>query len=390
LDVSLKPRERVLMALRHEKPDRVPIDLAGTVVSGIHVLAYKNLAKSMDLYVEENIVDIIQQLAAPSEELLRSFESDFRSVYARPPRAWSLCEKLLSTGRPYFVDEWGVSWGKTPYYYDMIDHPLKNATTIKDLEDYTWPDSHAPGRLDGLHEEVKRLNNETDFAIVAGMSGPIASGGLFEEAWWLRGLEKFLVDLGARPEFANALLDKILDLHLQFYDEYLSEVGEYVQLVEWGDDYGMQTGPIMSPNLFRKYFKPRIKKFFDLVKSKTNAKIFLHSCGCVYPFIEDLIEAGVDILNPVQPLAKDMDHQRLKEQFGSRLCFHGGLDTQQLLPRGRPTDVADGVKRVISHLAPDGGYIFAAAHNIQADVPPENIHAMFNTAKNYGAYPTAT
>jgi len=374
------------MTLQHQEPDRVPIDLAGTVVSGIHILAYKNLTKSMNRHSEASIADIIQQLAAPSVDVLRRVESDFRPVYARLPSTWKLHEALSETGRPYFVDEWGVKWGRNPYYYDMIDHPLKTATLI-DLEEYAWPDPHAAGRLEGLREEVKKLNSETDFAVVAGMSGAFASGGLFEEAWWLRGFEKFLADLMVRPEFANALLDKILDLHIRFYEEYLNVVGEFVQIVEWGDDYGMQTGPMMSPTLFRRYFKPRLKRFFDLVKSKTDAKIFLHSCGDVYPFIEDIIEVGVDILNPVQPLAKDMDHQRLKKQYGNRLCFHGGLDIQKLLPRGTPAEVVEGVKRVIADLAPGAGYIFAAAHNIQPDVPAANIEAMYDAAKKWGVYP---
>lgn len=380
------PRERVLTALEHKEPDRVPIDLAGTVVSGIHVVAYGNLMRAMGLHREYNIVDIVQQLASPDEEILRRFNSDFRAICMRPPRTWEFREHASDSGRPYFVDEWGVKWGKNPYYYDMIDHPLKDAT-IKVLEEYPWPDPRAPGRTEGLKEEAENLYRHSDFAIVAGMAGPIATGGLFEQAWWLRGFEKFLVDLVIRPEFANALLDKILDVHIQCYKEYLSVVGEYVQVIEWGDDYGMQTGPLLSPAVFRKYFKPRIRKFLDIVKSKTDAKIFLHSCGSVYPFIEDLVEAGVDILNPVQPLAKDMDHSRLKRQFGTRLSFHGGLDIQQLLPRGTPGDVTDGAKRVIGDLAPGGGYVFAAAHNIQADVPPENIQAMFDAAKEHGTYP---
>ncbi len=378
-------RERVLTALDHQEADRVPIDLGGTICSGIHRVAYEKVTRHLGLSTDTSIVDLVQQLAAPSEEILQRFSSDFRPVYMRPPKTWTFQEHMDETGRPYFTDEWGIKWGKNPYYYDMIDHPLKQPD-IKAIEKHPWPDANAPGRLDGVREEARKLRRETDYAIVAGISGPVAAG-LFEQAWFMRGFQNFMTDMMIRPEFTNRLLDRIQDVHIDFYEKYLDAVGEHVDIIEWGDDYGMQTGPLLSPALFTKYFKHRDKEFLDFVKSKTDAKIFWHTCGSVYPFINDLVEAGVDILNPVQPLAANMDHGKLKAEFGGRLCFHGGLDIQKTLPRGSQEEVARGVKAVLKNLATKGGYVFASAHNIQADVPPENIIAMFEAAREYGQYP---
>lgn len=380
----MNPRERVVMTLEHEEPDRVPIDLSGTQGSGIHVVAYRNLANRIGMDPNCGLLDMALQLAAPSEDMLRSFNSDFRAVCMRPKKGFEIHEFLDETGRQCFVDEWGIRWGKSRYYYDMMENPLKEPT-LDALERFPWPDPYESGRTEGLAEQVKRLYKKTDFAIVAGIAGPTAAG-FFEQAWAMRGFPKFLADLLARPEFVDALLDRLLETYLDFYEMYLDIVGEYVQLVEWGDDYGMQIAPLISPTLFRRYFKDRNKKFFDLVKSKTDAKIFFHSCGSIYPFIEDLIEVGVDVLNPIQPLAANMDHVRLKKEFGSRLSFHGGLDIQRLLPRGTPKEVEDGVRRLLTNMASGGGYLFAAAHNIQADVPPENVLSMFEAASKYGKY----
>jgi len=379
----LNPRERVEASLAHKEPDRVPIDLGGTVCSGIHVVAHNNLTQELGLQSTTKIVDMVQQLACPDKRILTKFHSDFRPVYMKPPKGWNPVEQLDESGRSYFVDEWGIKWGKNPYYYDMIDHPIKEPD-MSALAEYPCPDVKAPGRMDGVREEAKRLFEHTDFAIVAGVSAP--GPGLFEQAWWLRGLPNFFVDMMSRPEYAEALLDRILDVQMRFYEEYMSAVGPYIQVVEWGDDYGMQTGPLISPALFRKFIKPRVAKFLSLIKSKTSGKIFFHSCGSIYPFIEDLIEIGIDILNPIQPLAANMDHVRLKREFGTRLCFHGGLDIQRLLPQGRPEEVKQGVKTLLTNMAPQGGYIFAPAHNIQADVPPANIIAMFEAARQYGEY----
>jgi len=377
----LKPRERVIAALEHREPDRVPIDLGGSV-SSIHVVAYDRLTAKLGLKIKSEIADKIQQLARLHDEILVRLDVDFRHISLKKGFFAGREDRFDDPSkRPYFIDEWGIKWAKNPYYYDMIYHPLENLT-IDDLDDYSWPDPKDPARYEGLKEDVKNLYHTTDSALVA----DAIFGGIYECAWWLRGFEKFNVDMYKRPDFAEAFLDKILELYMGFYSRYLDEVGDYVEMVELGDDVGAQTGPIISPALLRRYIKPRWKKLYDLIHSKTRAKIFHHSCGSLYAFIGDLIDVGVDVLNPIQPLAANMDIGRIKREFGDRLSLHGGIDIQRVLPLGTPNDVVEEVKRVIRLAARSGGYILAGAHNIQADTPTENIEAMFEAARKFGVY----
>jgi uroporphyrinogen decarboxylase len=371
-----------MLALEHKEPDRVPIDLGGAI-SCIHSVAYERLVKRLGLNIEVKIGDKVQQLAKLDEAVLKILQVDFRHVSLKKQFFMGSEDRLDDpSGRPYFIDEWGIKWGKNPYYYDMIYHPLDNLT-IDDLDDYPWPDPRDPARYEGLREEVKELYQTTDYALVA---DPIF-GGIYECAWWLRGFEKFNVDMYKRPDFAEAVLDKILELYMDIYSRYMDEVGDYVQMIDLADDVGAQTGPMISPPLLRRYIKPRWKKLYDLVHSKTRAKLLHHSCGSIYPFIGDLIDVGVDVLNPIQPLAANMDIGKIKNEFGDRLSFHGGIDVQRVLPLGTPNDVVEAVKRVIKLAARNGGYILASAHNIQADTPIENIEAMFKAATKFGVYP---
>ncbi|MBT9170673.1 MAG: Uroporphyrinogen decarboxylase [Actinobacteria bacterium] len=206
-------------------------------------------------------------------------------------------------------------------------------------------------------------------------------------ALWTRGFEDFYIDLGTHSKFATILLDGITEYFLAWFGEYLDTVGDYIQIIAQGDDLGMQDRMLLPPNLYRKYIKPRHQKVIELIKSKTRAKVFHHSCGAIFPLIGDLIEIGVDILNPIQPRAEGMDTWELKRVYGQSITFHGGVDVQTVLPRGTTDDVVEEVKERIASLGPGGGYILAASHNIQADVPPENIVAMFEAAQEYGQYP---
>jgi len=374
----MNPRERVIAALAHKQPDRAPLDLGGTV-SGIHNVAYTNLVKTLDLNLATKIDPRdVQQLAKLDEPILKRLDVDFRHVCLRAvPGPGDI--KPDASGRPCFVDEWGIKWGRNPHYYDMVDHPLKDAT-IDDLEDYPWPDPGNLRRFEGLHEEVKALHYSTDYAIQA----DAFFGGIYEAAWWMRGFEAFTVDMYRRPELATLLLDKIQALFIDFYTRYLNVVGPYTQVFDYNDDIGMQTGPLLSPTLFRRYLKPRYAEIFKLIHKKTNAKIFMHTCGSVHQLIPDLIEIGLDVLNPIQPLASGMEISELKRDFGDRLSFHGGVDIQRLLPNGSPGEVDAEVKHIIEVGGRDGGLVLAGAHNIQADVPPSNVLAMFNAARNTG------
>jgi len=373
----MNPRERVVEALRHGEPDRPPIDLGGPV-SGIHNKAYTSLTENMGLGLEARIDPRdVQQLAKPDEVLLERLGVDLRHVCLRPVPGTGGIEPD-ATGRPCFVDEWGIRWGRNPNYYDMIDHPLKGATE-GDLDDYPWPDPADPRRYEGLREEAERLYEQTDYAVVA----DAFFGGIYECAWWLRGFEDFTVDMYRRPDFATLLLEKIQSLYLDFYARYLDAVGPYVQIIAFNDDLGAQHSPLMSPAMFRRYLKPRYHELFSLIHAKTGARLFQHTCGSVHQLIPDLIEIGLDVLNPIQPLAANMDIGTLKRDFGDMLCFHGGVDIQRLLPLGSPTDVAAEAKRVSRIGGEGGGLILAGAHNIQGDVPPRNVLAMFEAAGGY-------
>ena len=379
--VWMNPRERVVEALQHKEPDRPPVDLGGTV-SGIHNRAYANLihALKLDLDVVIDPRDV-QQLAKLDEAVLVKLGVDFRHVALRTITGPGGIE-FDASGRPYFVDEWGIKWGRNPNYYDMIDHPLKDAG-IDDLDVFSWPDPRNPLRFKGLKNEVEDLYDGTDYAIQA----DAFFGGIYECAWWLRGFETFTIDMYRRPEFAFKFLDKILQLYMQFYDRYLDIVGPYIQIIDYNDDLGMQTGPILSPVMFNKYLKPRYLKLFNLIHSKTKAKLFLHTCGSIHQLIPGLIDIGLDVLNPIQPLATNMDIVGLKRDFGERLCFHGGIDIQRLLPHGSREEVEAEVRRVAQVGGKGGGLILAGAHNIQADIPPQNIIAMFEAAGSYRVPP---
>ena len=235
-----------------------------------------------------------------------------------------------------------------------------------------------------MKKEVERLSKKGEFATV------LAAGdaGIFERALWIRGFEDFLTDLVASPSLATSLLDMLTEMHIKYWDKALDAMGGLVQVVVEADDLGTQNKPLISPKIYRKYLKPRHKKVFSFIKKKApNVYIFFHSCGSIYDLIPDLIESGIDILNPVQVSAAKMDTKRLKKEFGNEITFWGGgCDTQRILPYSAPQEVRDEVKKRIDDLAPDGGFIFNTVHNIQADVPPENIMAMWETLQEYGKY----
>lgn len=389
---EMTSRERVLAAINHQEPDRVPIDLGG-ILSGVSRFAYRRLLGYLgraDLPI--TVSERVQQLAEPHEEILQRFGSDFRHIRAGPPDNY----EEPSFGDPHasyedyasgatqhaFVDEWGIKWRRAAYYYDMVEHPLAGAS-LEDLKAYRWPDPHDPGKTRGLREKARDLYLNTDYALVADP----ASGGILEMALWTRGFEDFYIDLGTHSKFATILLDGITEYFLAWFGEYLDTVGDYIQIIAQGDDLGMQDRMLLPPNLYRKYIEPRHQKVIELIKSKTRAKVFHHSCGAIVPVIGDLIEISVDILNPIQPRAEGMNTWELKRVYGHSITFHGGVDVQTVLPRGTTDDVVEEVKERIASLGPGGGYILAASHNIQADVPPENIVAMFEAAHEYGQYP---
>jgi uroporphyrinogen decarboxylase len=368
----------MLTTLQHKEPDRVPIDVGGTP-TGIEVEAYDRLKELLDLRSETKT--FVRDHVEIDEPLLERFGIDTRYIRIKPPKGF----KLKIEEDNSYVDHWGTRWKKPPssLYYDMVDYPIKEPT-LDALNQYRWPDPDDPGHTEGLRERAKTLHQNTDYALVVDMLG----FGVFEHAWAMRGIENFMADLALNQTFAEALLQSIAEYEAALWNNVLNEVGDYVQVVITSDDLGTQNGPMISPDTYRKLIKPAHKKVWQFIKSKTEAYLFLHSCGSIRTFIPDFIELGVDILNPVQVAAKDMDPKELKSEFGKDLTFWGGgVNTQGTLAFGTPDEVEEEVKRRISEMAPGGGYVFNQIHNIQPQVPPQNIVRMFETALEYGIYP---
>jgi uroporphyrinogen decarboxylase len=382
----MNPRERVMLALNHKEPDRVPVDLGGSICSSIHRDAYIELKKHLGMDLEEiQMVDYVQQLPYLDEALLERFGVDFRMVQL--PAATAPDLNIFEEGDYYaFIDRWGSKLYMPKdggLYFDWVDFPIKEAT-MEALDHYTWPRPDPPGYNARLREQAKYLYENTDYALVG---SAVIGGGIFEQPARTMGLEDFFVALVTEPKFADRLMDQITEVYIESCNNYLEQVGEYLNVFTYWDDVSGQDGWLISPDIYRKMVKPKQRRLLEVIRSKTNAKVYYHGCGAVYDLIPDLIELGFDILNPVQVSARGMDTRRLKEEYGKDIVFWGGgVDTQRVLPFGTPDEVADEVKRRIDDLAPSGGFVFAAVHNIQAFVPPENIVTMFETALEYGKY----
>ncbi len=381
---EMTSRQRVMQSLNHEEPDRVPIDLGATIVSSIVKQAYLELKRYLGMPIEQlKMLDYVQQLPYVDEGLLERFGVDFRMVQL--PAATTAGVDIFEEGEYYaFVDRWGSKLHmpkKGGLYFDWVDFPIKE-TTMSALDNYRWPHPDPIEVNQQLGQQAKNLYETTDYALVG---SAVIGGGIFEQPARVMGLENFLMALLTAPAFADRLMETITDIYIESCNRYLEQVGPYIQVFTCWDDLTGQNGWLISPDLYRKMIKPKHKRLVEAIKHKTNAKLFYHSCGASRDLIPHLIETGFDILNPVQVSAKGMNTRELKSEFGQDIVFWGGgVDTQQVLPFGKPQDVIDEVKRRIDDLAPGGGFVFAAVHNIQAFVPPENIVAAFDTALQYG------
>ena len=383
---TMTPRQRMKKALNHEVPDRVPIDLGG-FQTGIHQKAYIELLEHLGIEDDVAIMDPVQQLAKPCEAVLQRFHVDTRYVFAHGPDSFQGgIEQNTRDGRLWhdLKDEFGVVWSMPDdqqLYMDISHHPLAGAS-VADLADYPFPKGDDPTRFTGLREEARRLRDETPYAISTGIGGVV-----YEICWYMRGLERWFMDTIENPTFCEALLDRTLAFWMGYYTLFLAEVGDLVDVVMIGDDIGGQSGPLFSPDFYRSIVKPRQKQLVGHIKSLTDAKIWYHTCGSVVPLIPDLIDNGIDILNPVQISAANMDPGRLKDTFGQSLVFWGGgIDTQHVLSFASPEEVRQDVRKNVDVLKRGGGYVFNSVHNIQAGVPAENIVAMFDAAYDFGLY----
>ncbi|MFN2221963.1 MAG: uroporphyrinogen decarboxylase family protein [Candidatus Promineifilaceae bacterium] len=382
----MNSRERVMLALNHQEADRVPIDLGSTIISSIHKNAYLDLKPYLGLKIEPlRMCDFVQQLPYVDEALLERFGVDFRMVQL--PAATAPDVKHFEEGDYYaFVDRWGSKLHMPKdngLYFDWVDFPIKEPTMAA-LDAYQWPRPDPPETKPQLRQQAQYLYENTDYALVG---SAIIGGGIFEQPARTMGLENFLMALLAEPAFADRLMGQITDIYIESCNNYLDQVGEFLQVFTYWDDLNSQSGWMISPDIYTRLIKPKQRRLVEAIKSKTDAKLFFHGCGAVSELIPHLIDLGFDIVNPVQVSAAGMDTRWLKKEFGQDIVFWGGgVDTQQVLPFGTPDQVRDEVKRRLDDLAPGGGFVFAAVHNIQAFVPPENIVAAFDTALEYGRY----
>lgn len=375
-------RERVRLALNHEEPDRIPIDFGGLLAS-INVYTYDELAAALGLAGDGSEAIISREwsnVPKPAESILEAWGIDFRRVWLGGPDHFA---PVVDEAEGSFVDEWGLTWKRVGRYNELVNPPLAGAE-LSDILRYRFPDPADPGRYRGVREWAERLHRETDYAVVAGHS----MFGVFELGCWLCGFNDFLPRLAIDKRFVHAFFERVLEVQKEIVGRYLDLVGPYIQIVETADDLGQQYNSFVSLEMYREMIKPYHKAYTQFIKDKVpHARVFMHSCGSIHNLIPELIDNGVDILNPVQPTAAKMEAWRLKRDFGDRLTFHGGIDVVDLLPKGSPEDVEEFVRRTLRWFAPGGGYILAASHNIQDDTPCENVIAMYRAGLEHGRYP---
>jgi uroporphyrinogen decarboxylase len=399
---KMTSRERVLTALNHRQPDRVPIDFSGHRSSGIAAIAYPKLREFLGLPPRPiRVYDVIQQLAIVDEDVLDRFGVDTIELgrgFALDDKSW--IPWTLPDGTPCFVPSWtqperdncrwvirsktGRIFAHMPdgaLYFEQTYFPFAEGDDLQAvsaaLEECMWTAvASPPGPIDSqsLSEGAKRLRKKTDRAII-GLFG----GNLFEIGQFLYRNDQFMMLLAGEPQHAHRFLDKLVEVHLANLEQFLEAVGEYIDIILFGDDLGMQTGPMMSPQMYREFFKPRHKLLWNRAKQLAGVKVMLHCCGGVRELISDLIEAGLDAINPVQISCSGMDAGQLKAEFGKDITFWGGgCDTRDVLPNCTPQEIAENVKEQVRILSPGGGFVFHQVHNILANVPPANIVAMFD------------
>ncbi len=379
-------RERVLTTLEHRIPDRVPFDLGGTIVTGIHEEAYRRLVPALGLAPRPlRRQDRTQHLAVVDDDVRDALAVDTGGVY--PATATTSRERTeIRDGYDWLFDDFGMGW-RCPVdgglYHDLAHSPLAGDITLDDVRAQPGPEPADQGRTAGMRERCLQIRDVERRAVCMWGFG----GGVLETASWLRGLEQFFMDLAADPDLACAIMDRVLEWKLAYYEHVLGRIGDVVDVFFEGDDVGTQQSLLVSPDAYRRYVKPRQAALFRTIHERSRAKVALHSCGAVRPLIRDFIEIGVEILNPVQVSAVGMDPADVKAEFGREIAFWGGgVDTQRVLWSGTAQEVRDEVRRRVDALAPGGGWVFSAVHNIQAGVPAENVIAMREALTAYGAY----
>jgi uroporphyrinogen decarboxylase len=379
-------RERVRAAIAHRTPDRIPFDLGGSRMTGIHVRAYAGLREALGLpQVEIRTGDLTQQLAEVDADVMDLLGCDVRLVGPRAASGYRR-EMVEADGFISFRDEWGAQ-RRMPIdgglYFDTVGAPLGGEVDAATIDAFPWPDPDDPGRYEGMAGAARQITEEEGRAVLVGS----ICGGLSEGLFKMRGFEDGYMDLAAEPARARRVMEKILEIKLAYWDRALAEVGDHVDLVGEADDLGGQDRPLFSPATYRALVKPLQRELFSFIHARTSAKLFFHSCGAIRELLPDLIEIGVDVLNPVQVSAAGMDGAELKREFGRDVVFWGGgVDTQRVLGSGTPDEVRADVRRRIADLRQGGGFVFAAVHNVQPNVPPGNLVALWETWREEAAY----
>lgn len=372
---GLSHRDRFLLALNHQEPDRLPIAFGGPECS-IHRQAHENLLNHLGYEATEPapIIDNILQIVDPDPRLYERFAVDaLWLVPQEDPLEWE------PDGKTYH-DEFARRFKLGGGFYNQIGYPLREGT-LEELARFKFPAMFQHHRADGLVEKASRFH-EAGYALVAD-----GAWGIYEISSSLRGTEELFIDMLLNSQYVEALAERVLEEHLKaFYTMLLEAVGQWVQMVVISDDYGSQERLLFSPEIFRKVYKPRLRRLVEHIRKMVSAKIYIHSDGAIAEIIPDLIEIGLDGLNPVQYTAVGMEPERLKREFGKDLGFFGGGVDNEVLSFGTVEDVRRDARRQITKLAPGGGYIFATIHNISPEVPPENITACFDAALEFGRY----
>jgi uroporphyrinogen decarboxylase len=404
--MSMTSRQRILSTINHLQPDRVAVDFGAHRSSGIMAIAYRKLRQHLGLPPRPiRVYDIIQQLAIIDEDVLRRFGVDAMEMgrgFALDDRHWK--SWVLPDGGECLIPAWvdvrrdGDDWiiysprgvaaaiqKAGSLYFEQMHWPLLEgvphdlSSLPEMMQDISWAVPAPPEPDANLAAGAKALRASTDRAIVA-----LFGGNLLEWGQFLCRNDNFFMLLASEPQTAHRLLDRLVEIHLANLEKFLTAVGKHIDIILFGDDLGMQTGPQVSPAMYHEFFFPRHRAMWNRAKELANVKVMLHCCGGVRELLNDLIAAGLDTINPVQITCNGMDPAALKRDFGARLCFWGGgCDTRQILPQSTPAQVRQHVLDQLKIFAPSGGFVFQQVHNIMADVPPQNIVAMFDAVAEF-------
>lgn len=434
----MNPRERVLITLKHEEPDRIPIDFGSTHVSTINPLCYRDLRKYLGLAEKPaRVKDVVAQLTEVDDELLKIFNVDFIDVNRHLPPAPSdvyyrdvfyQCMTCVyadkDIGKAEIYDEKWKLWihkdlnfvEEIPSCIDIVEentslaiylnkvllgkgsrnsstfsppdahgiNPLASVTKVEEVKNFDWNVFKISDKyVDFLKKKAEYLYKNTEYALVFSLAGRM-------HAWaqGLRGWTRWLSDLRLRRVLSETILDHIMDVLMHNVKKYVDALGEYIQIIGFADDLGTEEGPQISIQMFKDVYKHRYEELFSYIKKHSKMYIFLHSDGAIFPLIKEFIDVGLDIINPIQLSAKGMDPEKLKKEYGEQITFWGGgADVQRVLPFATVDEVVQHVKKLIKIFAPRGGFIFATTHNIQPPTSPQNIVTVFKTVYENSKYP---